>query len=141
MAYAASADMCIKAVNPILPFNYILHQRYEFFIRCTFYLSYMLTSQKCMNNLLIPIFVVLFLIIFPLISFTTVKNEHLAYSIGPRFLFVLRDQIFQPLVPIAICKAGIGLASPIWDRPSHPILYPILYLCKAVQPFFIFCLL
>ena len=73
MAYAASADMCIKAVNPILPFNYILHKRCDFFIRCTFYLSYMLTSQKCMNNLLIPIFVVLFLIIFPLISFTTVK--------------------------------------------------------------------
>ena len=80
MAYAASADMCIKAVNPILPFNYILHQRCDFFIRCTFYLSYMLTSQKCMNNLLIPIFVVLFLIIFPLISFTTVKNEHFHWS-------------------------------------------------------------
>ena len=144
MAYAASADMCIKAVNPILPFNYILHQRYEFFIRCTFYLSYMLTSQKCMNNLLIPIFVVLFLIIFPLISFTTVKNEHLAYSIGPRFLFVLRDQIFQPLVPIAFAKLAFDSRHPSEIAHLTPFYIPSYISAKPsddsnLSSSFVFC--
>ena len=142
MAYAASADMCIKAVNPILPFNYILHQRYEFFIRCTFYLSYMLTSQKCMNNLLIPIFVVLFLIIFPLISFTTVKDEHFHWSKIP--FCAQGSTFFSHWFPLQFAKLAFDSRHPSEIAHLTPFYIPSYISAKPsddsnLSSSFVFC--